>query len=85
MGLLLNHLWTWQQDTQSDLHCAFTSKWRSALRWTQPPDLRVHNQSGKGVSACGRGLVPMVTVDLMLCFMWTRGEAEDEGLHQVKP
>ena len=25
----------------------------------------------------------MVALDLMLCIMWTRGEAEDEGLHQV--
>ena len=83
VGLLLNHLWTWQQDTESNLHCAFPSKWRSGLRWTKPPDLRVHNQPGKGVSACGRGLVPLVALDLMLCIVWTRGEAKDEGLHQV--
>ena len=25
----------------------------------------------------------MVTLVLMLCIVWTRGEAEDEGLHQV--
>ena len=25
----------------------------------------------------------MVALDLMLCIMWTGGEAEDEGLHQV--
>ena len=25
----------------------------------------------------------MVALVLMLCIMWTRGEAEEEGLHQV--